>query len=248
MTDTENQFQAMADEIGRLKVEALAQSQGAIDAKKVYEVVNKSVKAEIDAAGIVKLIPVDERGEKLRTASGEYMTVDQYIGQLKASPEHGHLFVDGASRPKVGGGITTEENPWLAATWNLTAQGAILRRDKVYGERLKAAAGGSVASGNPFVEGPGHNLSRQAAILKENPSLGEQLKRDALPGESNPWIHPQNLTLIVYTMRSDPTKAARLKAEARIANEANGHGPKRPEDYLSKPRFPVTRPKGWAGR
>lgn len=226
---------AMLNEIGRLKIESLAQSAGAVDPAKVYELVNKNVKASLTASGNVELVPIDENGERLRNADGTAMTVGQYVSVLKVSPDTGFYFHDGAaSKAKDGaktpGGFDVEDNPWLAATWNLTQQGAIMRRDKPYGERLKAAAEGSGVSSNPFIPGPGFNLTRQGQILRENPSLGEQLRQEARPPE-NPWLKSQfNLTKQVLIVRSDPTRAARLKAEALAIN-----GPEKPKIYITTP-------------
>lgn len=226
-------FQAMANEIGRLKIEALAQSAGAIDTAKVAELVSKNTKASIDATGSVQLIPIDERGERLRMPNGDLMSVGQYVSVLKANPDSGYLFHDGAaSKPsaKATGGLTTETNPWMADTWNLTQQSAIMKSDKVFGERLKAAAGQVAGAGNPFAAGPSLHLGRQAEILKSNPSLAEQLKKDAM-GPENPWLKSQlNLTKQILINRSDPARAARLKAEAKLAN-----GPERPKSYIFVP-------------
>lgn len=241
---------AMLAENARLKIEALARAAGAIDAAKVYAEAIKHIKVSVDSTGNTQMAPFDERGERLCMTNGEYMSVGQFVNQLKSSPATGFYFADGASQPKPKeGGFDIEENPWLAASFNLTSQSAIMKRDPVFGERLKLAAGLNADTGNPFKAGLSFNLTKQAAILKENRELGEQLRRDAaFEAEGNPWIHPQNLTRIVFIMRSDPSKAARLKAEAKVANAANGHGVKRPEDYLQRPRYPVTRPKGFAGR
>jgi hypothetical protein len=224
---------AMMNTIGTLKVEALAQTADAVDPAKVAALVRKNTKSTIDATGNVNLVPVDERGERLRMPNGEYMTVGQYVSVLKASPDTGYLFTDGAaSKPKEGektpSGFDVEVNPWSAEHWNLTQQGMYLRREPELAARLQAAAGGNAATGNPFLAGPSHNLTRQAEILRENPALGEQLRQEAKP-EDNPWV-TGNITKQVIIMRSDPARAARLKAEAKAIN-----GPDKQKSYIFTP-------------
>jgi hypothetical protein len=223
----------MAATIGRMQIEALAASAGAVDAKAVAEIVSKNTKAEIDAAGTVKVLMIDpETGDRLRMPNAEAMTPGQFIAQMKASPETGPLFQDGApGKPKAQppGGISKEENPWHRDTFNLSQQAMLLRTEPVYAKRLQDAARGTLPD-NPW-SAEGFNLTAQARILKDDPAAAERFKAEVAPKEKNPWLKGQeHLTAQVLLIRSNPDKARRLKAEALLAN-----GPAVKKSYVFMP-------------
>jgi hypothetical protein len=211
----------MAATIGRLQIEALATSAGAIDPAKVAEFVIKNTKADIDTLGVVKIQMIDpETGDRLRMPNADAMTPGQFIAQMKADPTYGDLFTDGAAgkpKPKATGGLTTETNPWHRDHWNLTEQGRLLRTEPVYAARLRDAIQGTLPD-NPWSK-EGFNLTRQSQILREDPALAERMREEVTPREPNPWMKgTENLTKQVLLIRSQPEKARRLKAEAEASN------------------------------
>jgi len=224
--EKDEQMKLMAAQIGRMQIEALATSAGAIDPDKVYAAVWNNAKADIDEKGIVKLAMVNpETGEALRTVSGEDMSVGQFIQTLKESPDTGFLFEDGAaSKTSVKtNGLTTETNPFLYGEhWNLTEQGRLLKSDPVFAARLRDAANNLQDTTNPFSK-PGFNLTKQSELLRRDPAMADKLRKQAAgeAGTDNPWIS-NNLTLQVLTIRSNPDKAAKQKAEAKAFKAANG--------------------------
>jgi hypothetical protein len=237
MSEAENEkvLQEMGATIGRMRVEALAQSAGAVDPKAVAEVVAKNSKYEIDAQGAVKIQMIDSAtGEKLRTASGEDMTPGQFIAQMKADPDHGWRFTDGAAgkpKDKPTNGIATETNPWMPATWNLTEQGRLLRTAPEFAARLQAAAKG-LRPENPWSK-EGFNLTRISEIERDDPALAARMKAEvASPGHDNPWVAGAgfNMTKQVILVRSNKTLADKLKAEAKAIN-----GPDKPKSYIFTP-------------
>ena len=231
--EQDERLSKMAATIGRMQIEALAQSAGAIDAGAVAAIVNQNTKAEIDALGVVKIQMIDAAtGDRLRNVNGTEMTVGQFIGQMKADPDHGYLFTDGAAgkpKAKVGGGIATETNPWMPATWNLTEQGRLLKSEPVFAARLQAAAKG-LRPENPFSP-EGFNLTKQSNMLRDDPALAARMQAEVAPKERNPWLKGQeNLTAQVIMIRSNPDKARRLQAEAATSN---GSAPKK--SYIFTP-------------
>lgn len=223
---------SMATEIGRLRIEALAQSAGAVDAKAVAEVVAKSAKYEIDA-GNVKIAMVDpETGDQLRMPNADAMTPGQFIAQMKASPDTGYLFQDGAAgkpKAKTTGGLQTETNPWHRDSFNLTEQARLLKNDPATARIYQEVARGTLPD-NPF-SADGHNLTRQAQIMRDNPALAERMRAEVAPKEPNPWMKgSENLTKQVLMIRSNPEKARRLQAEAEVRN-----GPAPKKSYIFTP-------------
>jgi len=225
----DERLSTLAAEVGRLRIGALAQSAGAVDPAKVAEVVSKSAKHEIDASGIVKVSMVNEAGEKLRNADGTEMNVAQFIAQLKADPNTGFLFADGASKPKASGRLETETNPWMPETLHLGEQARLLKSAPAFAARLQAAAK-ALTPQNPFSK-EGFNLTAQSQMLRDNPELAAKMKEAVAPKEPNPWrTESLNLTKQVLLTRSAPEKAKRLKAEADAAN-----GPAAKKDYRFTP-------------
>jgi len=230
------QFKAMANEIGRLKIESLAASAGAIDASKVYETVWKNAKCEIDANGIVKVVPVDEKGERLRMPNGEDMSVGQFIQTLKESSDTGYLFADGAASKskKTPSGFDKEVNPWLPEFHNLSEQARLMRTEPAFAQRLKAAAEAIRDTSNPFSD-KGHNLTKQSQLLRDDPATAEKLRIEARGSEAqNPWV-TGNLTLQVLTIRSNPDLAVKQKAEAKAFKAANGISDKKDYRFVPPP-------------
>lgn len=73
-----------------------------------------------------------------------------WLSDLKTSRPH-WFGATGGSGAK-GGGVGGGENPWAAATWNLTEQGKIFKADRAKAESLAKAAGTSVGGPRPAVK------------------------------------------------------------------------------------------------
>jgi hypothetical protein len=222
-SEIEKQVEKMAATITKMQIDAAATSAGAIDSRAVKEIeaiVNKSVKAEIDAAtGNVKLSVIDPATTRpMKNVDGTEMSIGQFVGQLKAAPETGHLFKGGAVGKAKPSGIETETNPWHRDTLNLTRQAHYLKNEPKMAAAMMAAAKGTLID-NPWSK-EGFNLTRQSQILRSDPALAERMRAEVAGPEPNPFTAGPtfNLTKQVLLTRSDPGKAARMKAEAEASS------------------------------
>ncbi len=223
--ELKKQVEQMAATIAKLQVESAATNAGAIDAKAITEIaaiVNKSVKAEIDAAtGNVKLSVIDlATAQPMKNIDGTEMSIGQFVSQLKSSPETGHLFKGGAVGKAKPSGIETETNPWHRDSIHLGRQAHYLKNEPKLAAAMMAAARGTLID-NPFSK-EGFSLTRQSQILRDDPTLAARMQAEVAPKEKNPWrVGPEhNLTSQVLLTRSDPEKARRLQAEAAASNPA----------------------------
>jgi hypothetical protein len=223
MNEIEKQVEKMAATITKMQIESAAASAGAIDGKAVKEVeaiVNKNVKAEIDAAtGNVKLSVIDPATtQPMKNVDGTEMSIGQFVGQLKAAPETGHLFKGGAVGKAKTGGIETETNPWHRDSIHLGRQAHYLKNEPKMAAAMQAAAKGTLID-NPFSK-EGFNLTRQSQVLRDCPALAERMRAEVAGPEPNPFMAGPtfNLTRQVLLYRSDRQKHDRMKAEAALAN------------------------------
>jgi len=93
---------------------------------------------------------VDEAG-KVRTdpATGQPLTVGQFVDELRQSQDFGHLFAE----VQPGQQAMPKVNPWKAGSVNLTEQGRITREAPEMAARLRAEASQEPAATASLGEG-----------------------------------------------------------------------------------------------
>lgn len=140
-TELENQIKALDGEIvtttveDRLTRSLVAAGVGKEFMRAASAMLKSNVKVEKD----------EETGERkavVHTDLGE-VPVETYVENWSKSDE-GKVFVtkpSGSGSKGDGKGGSSEVNPWMAATKNLTAQGQIIQSDRAKAERMMKAAG-----------------------------------------------------------------------------------------------------------
>ena len=118
----------------------------AATAKGMRKTASDDIKAR--AAAIFKLGPdgnvVAMDGEKIRYgATGEPLTVQEWVDTLVEKAEHLFEPSNGTGAKPGGGGHRPggQVNPWEKASWNLTHQGELFRKDAPLARKLAAEAG-----------------------------------------------------------------------------------------------------------
>ena len=93
-----------------------------------------------------KVVPYDDKGEKMYHTTGDLITPRQFVEKLAESAPH--LFEDnrgsgsqGGKGGSQGGSAHPGVNPWKKETLNLTAQGAMIKKDPAKAKRMAAEAG-----------------------------------------------------------------------------------------------------------
>jgi hypothetical protein len=93
-----------------------------------------------------KVIPYDENGDKVYSqTTGELLSPSQFVERL--TEQAPHLFEPNKGTGTSGdgkggsGGQSRGINPWKKDTWNLTAQGSLIKQDKELAKRMAAEAG-----------------------------------------------------------------------------------------------------------
>ena len=125
-----------------LQAEGLAASAGAINPSVVAMAIEKNVNADIDKAGELKVSIIDPiTGKALfNPRTGECYTPGQFIDKMRTDAETDFLFDDGNGN-KSSKGAGSVVNPWRKESFNLTAQGGLLRDNPALAQRLKSETG-----------------------------------------------------------------------------------------------------------